>query len=68
MTVTVKANQWTELKEAVDRWIEVNMQIERVGIDNMTGELEGEEFELRGELADAALRLVENAQDGSWVR
>lgn len=61
VTIRVKANQWTGLKEAVDRWVAVCMRIERVGIDNMDGDLEGEEFERRGELADAATDLVENA-------
>jgi hypothetical protein len=64
IAVRVRANQWTDLKEALKSYQDANMQLNAATTNGLlipSADMVSQEFEARAELCDAIERLVENA-------
>lgn len=63
VVVRVKVDHWKELGRCLENWLDINQKIEAAGDAAwQDDEMAGSEFEIRGELADAAERLVRSAK------
>lgn len=66
MVLRVRSWHWDDLLQCLTRWQDINDRINNAPDGPDKDELMDQEFEVRGELCDAAERLVEHAnkEDG----